>query len=299
MTIRPASLLHVGQIRALIQGSPRRYVDFGGEDLPGLLTQEDSVALVGEEGDRVWGFLVLRVEERPETLAPDAPLRAHIRGAALGGIMPQRAHSIRPLLAEAQRILRGWAEPVQLFCYGREPWLTLELLHSNFEVTARVNFYQLDRLRRRIPFAGEVPPAARLEPARLMDMRELAAMDALAFEPMWHFSERELKELALRARLQVAWEGDTLAGYSAVVANSTEEAQLARLAVRPSLQGRGIGRHLLADAVLFAAEDGYSTLMLNTQFDNERSQKLYTSFGFRPMGRSMPVLTFVTHPQPA
>jgi ribosomal protein S18 acetylase RimI-like enzyme len=80
-----------------------------------------------------------------------------------------------------------------------------------------------------------------------------------------------------------------LAGYTAVCANSRSEAQLARLAVHPTYQGRGVGRALLADTIVYAAQE-FDRLVLNTQTTNHRSQKLYAGFGFRPIGLSVPVL---------
>jgi ribosomal-protein-alanine N-acetyltransferase len=93
----------------------------------------------------------------------------------------------------------------------------------------------------------------------------------------------------IRCRVQFAWWQDRLAGYSALCANSRSEGQLARLAVHPDLQGRGIGRALVTDAIAYAGGE-YRTLVLNTQTHNTRSQALYRRLGFRAVGTPMPVL---------
>ena len=96
---------------------------------------------------------------------------------------------------------------------------------------------------------------------------------------------------AVAVRTEDGGETSEIVGYTAAVPNSSEELQLARLAVRPDLQRYGIGRQLLHDVVTYAAAEKYERVILNTQTDNERSQALYRSYGFRPVGRPVPVLT--------
>ncbi len=68
-------------------------------------------------------------------------------------------------------------------------------------------------------------------------------------------------------------------------------AHVARLAVHPRWQGRGIGRQLMIDALTMAAEGNCQRVVLNTQVDNIPSQRLYHSLGFRPTGEEFVVLT--------
>ena len=114
-------------------------------------------------------------------------------------------------------------------------------------------------------------------------------VDAATFDPLWHFGRRDLFELLMRGRMQVAWWEGQMVGYNAVCANSQSEGQLARLAVHPNFQGRGIGRALVSDAIRYAAGE-FSVLVLNTQINNNRSQSLYRGLGFRPIGMSLAVL---------
>jgi ribosomal protein S18 acetylase RimI-like enzyme len=117
----------------------------------------------------------------------------------------------------------------------------------------------------------------------------LAGLDAAAFPPLWHFGVKDLFEMLMRCRVQLAWWQGQLAGYAALCANNRSEGQLARLAVHPSFQGRGIGRALLADAITYAAQE-FAVLVLNTQVTNTRSQTLYRGFGFRAIGLPVAVL---------
>jgi ribosomal protein S18 acetylase RimI-like enzyme len=84
---------------------------------------------------------------------------------------------------------------------------------------------------------------------------------------------------------------DRLVGYWAQTLAADREAHLARLAVHPEFHGRGVGRFLLADAIEYARSEKLRSILLNTQTDNQRALKLYRSFGFRPTGRIVPILT--------
>ena len=69
-------------------------------------------------------------------------------------------------------------------------------------------------------------------------------------------------------------------------------AHLARLAVRPELQGRGMGRLLVADLIQQAERHGMYHLTVNTQSDNSASLALYKRIGFRETGERYPVYQF-------
>jgi ribosomal protein S18 acetylase RimI-like enzyme len=57
------------------------------------------------------------------------------------------------------------------------------------------------------------------------------------------------------------------------------------VAVRPELQGQGIGRRLVLAAIADAEESGSDRLTLWTETTNRRAQRLFQSVGFRPTGR--------------
>jgi ribosomal protein S18 acetylase RimI-like enzyme len=163
------------------------------------------------------------------------------------------------------------------------------LQEAGFSQIEAVQFYQLDRLRSRVQSLPPTPTQLTFTGLYPDQLDELAILDATTFDPLWHFGRRDLFELLMRGRMQVAWWGGQMVGYSAVCANSQSEGQLARLAVHPNFQGRGIGRALLGDAIRYAAGE-FLVLVLNTQINNSRSQSLYRGLGFRPIGLSLSVL---------
>lgn len=286
MPIVAATPDHLNGVRRLIQSAAYRYLDIGAEDVSVLLAQAHGA--VGEEAGRLWGYLGVQVEERPVTLPPDAPTRAYVRVWAVQ--RPVRpAEALRQLLPLVQRGLARPAPGVQLICYGSDPWVHHSLTANGFDEVEQVRFFELDRLHRRAETLPPPTPRVRLTPGHPDHLDELARLDAAAFPSLWHFGSKDLFEMLVRCRVQLAWYDDVLAGYTAVCANSRVEAQLARLAVHPDWQGRGVGRTLLSDSILYATQS-FDRLVLNTQTTNHRSQRLYQGFGFRPIGLPVPVL---------
>ncbi len=286
MPIVAATPDHLSGVRRLVQTAAYHYLDIGAEDISILLTQ--AYGAVGEEAGRLWGYFGVQVEDRPVTLPPDAPTRAYVRVWAVQ--RPARpAEALSQLLPVVQTGLARPAPGVQLICYGSDPWVHHSLTENGFEEVEQVRFFELDRLRRRVETLPSPMPGVRLVPGHPDHLDELARLDAAAFPALWHFGAKDLFEMLVRCRVQLAWCDDVLVGYTAICANNRVEAQLARLAVHPEWQGRGVGRTLLGDSILYAAQE-FERLVLNTQVTNHRSQRLYQGFGFRPIGLPVPVL---------
>lgn len=83
-------------------------------------------------------------------------------------------------------------------------------------------------------------------------------------------------------------DGDRVVGSFFVRSNfpafAAHIAQSGYLVAR-SARRRGIGRALLADSLLKAAELGYRAMMFNLVFSGNPSRRLYESAGFRVIGR--------------
>ncbi len=177
-----------------------------------------------------------------------------------------------------------------LIAYGGEPWLERAYEAAGLTVSEQVVYFERDRLNR---LAAQLqPPAgpAQLRPATPGDLDALAGLDAATFDVLWHLSAKELRTLLFQGSIQMAIQDGVLAGYMAYTVQG-ESAQLARLAVHPAWQGRGIGRQLLTDCLLTAAAQGCRLAVLNTQARNQAAQHLYRSFGFTATGRRLAVYT--------
>jgi ribosomal-protein-alanine N-acetyltransferase len=116
------------------------------------------------------------------------------------------------------------------------------------------------------------------------DLPAVAEVDAAAFVPLWQNSLSSLERAYPQAVLATMAEANgQVVGYQLSTRNPLG-AHLARLAVRPELQGRGVGRALVADLIQRAERHGMYHLTVNTQSDNFASLALYRKTGFRETG---------------
>lgn len=81
----------------------------------------------------------------------------------------------------------------------------------------------------------------------------------------------------------VAEQGGQLAGYAGLAA-AGGMGDVQTIAVAPAHQGTGLGARLLAALLAAATEFGCREVFLEVRVDNERAQRLYTRFGFEPLG---------------
>jgi len=121
------------------------------------------------------------------------------------------------------------------------------------------------------------------------DLPAVAEVDASAFELLW---QNQLPILE-RAYPQAIWatvaemEGQVI-GYQLSTRNPIG-VHLARLAVKPTMQGKGLGYALVSNLIQQAARRGLSHLTVNTQSDNATSLRLYQRMGFHETGERYPV----------
>ncbi len=83
-----------------------------------------------------------------------------------------------------------------------------------------------------------------------------------------------------RSRMWLAEEDGRLAGCIAIVPAEGDEAQLRWYLVASAMRGRGLGRRLLDEALAFAREAGYTSVMLWTVSRLEKAAGLYRRAGF-------------------
>lgn len=121
------------------------------------------------------------------------------------------------------------------------------------------------------------------------DYDALAALEAVAFAPIWRQSGRALSVAKSQSlSFDVALLGDEIVGYQ-LSARAEGGAHLVRLTVHPEKQGFGIGSALLQHAFTYYYRRGLYKVSLNTQVENFNSQKLYQRFGFIPTEQRLPI----------
>lgn len=186
------------------------------------------------------------------------------------------------LRAECAR-LGVWQVAILLINDWLEPYL--ELLNMRY-------MEQIITLRRAgdvaLPWSqGEHP--FRLRHANFDDLPAIVAVDNQAFAPPWQLQEEEIRQaLRMAASAVVAIEDGEMIGYQISTRRHTS-GHLARLAVLPAAQGRGVGGALLDNLIHNFNQRGIRSLTVNTQESNHRSQRLYFRYGFARNGLDISV----------
>lgn len=165
-------------------------------------------------------------------------------------------------------------------------WMTELLLESEFKETNRVIFMEWN------DHANE-EKGSHMGSIRQMQEEDVPAVqmiDSKAFQPAWRHSETALRAALRRTALaRVYTVKDEIKGYQLSTANAFA-VHLARVAVDPDWQGKGIATTLVLEVLDYSRHHGQSRVTVNTQADNLRSQDLYRRLGFRSSEQEFPLL---------
>lgn len=137
-----------------------------------------------------------------------------------------------------------------------------------------------------------LPEGISLRPMTPQDLPGVAELDSAAFDPLWQNPLSSLERAFPQANVATVMEDDRgLVGYQITTENPIG-AHLARLAVRPDAQKRGLGSTLVADLLKRLDRIMIRRLTVNTQSDNPGSMALYAKMGFTKTGEQFPVYRF-------
>ncbi|MET9594624.1 GNAT family N-acetyltransferase [Streptomyces sp. NPDC006516] len=113
----------------------------------------------------------------------------------------------------------------------------------------------------------------------------LAPLDRADAAVWWR--ERAAAVEAGSHQVWIARDDERVAGtvglVKAPLPNARHRAEVAKLIVRPSARGRGVGRALLTAVEEWAAEEGLTLLVLDTETDS-LAERLYTAAGWTACG---------------
>jgi ribosomal-protein-alanine N-acetyltransferase len=220
---------------------------------------------------------------------PDPPSVAWLRLFAVAD--DQHASRLWDLLwfeGVAQSVAAGATQAAALLS---EDWLAPILLRCGFEHTNDVILLE---------WCQEVPDSlppfkGKLRPMHHDDLINVAHVDQRSFGPLWQYSLNTLQEVFMQAAIATVIECEEEPVAYQVCTASTHSAHLARLAVIPEWQDRGLGKTLVIDALRRFAHRGIHRVSVNTQVDNEKSLRLYQALGFNQIGRLYPVYQLELH----
>jgi ribosomal protein S18 acetylase RimI-like enzyme len=235
-------------------------------------------------------FLLLLERGRPSACLacpPDPPGVAWLRVfAGVSGLPASEAwHAMWPAARESAIGLGAHTAAA----LTADVWMASLLGESGFAESNRVVFLE-HQGRAGTPI---IPAGAQVRAYRPSDLQALQEVDQQAFDGLWQYSRPVLAAaLAQAASVTILEAEGAFAGYQLSTASALG-AHLARLAVRPVLQGRGYGRALVEHLLYEFGRSGFDRVSVNTQADNAPSLRLYRRLGFRDTGQSYPVFTLM------
>jgi ribosomal-protein-alanine N-acetyltransferase len=116
------------------------------------------------------------------------------------------------------------------------------------------------------------------------DLAMVVRIERASFGDPWSDSSFRSLLRAETSRFRVATRDGALVGY-AIASRIGDEAELANLAVDPTVRRAGVGALLLDDLLRSTAEEPAATVYLEVRASNEPAQALYRGRGFEAVGR--------------
>ncbi len=173
-------------------------------------------------------------------------------------------------------------------------WFRTVLQNSEFTLTHRVVMLSWDHRHNELETEPEFGDIA-VRPMNVDDLPVVHKVDSAAFWHEWKSSQASLELAYRQAALATVAELDgELVGYQISTA-SPVGGHLARLAVLPGYQRKGIGSELVRDLLWQFDRRGAERVTVNTQEDNGASLALYQKAGFVLTGEAYPVYQFFPH----
>lgn len=191
-----------------------------------------------------------------------------------------------------------WPAACDLLREGKDNIVAAIPLQQWFEMLLeKSDFYQSHNVvllswQRGTPIPEPYPVSVNIRSMTYDDLQRVAEIDSAAFGFIWRNSYDSV-ELSYRqsALSTVAEDERGVIGYQISTA-SPMGGHLARLAVLPDTQRRGIGYSLVRDALDQFERRGALRVTVNTQEENVISLSLYARLGFRLTGEKYPVYQY-------
>ena len=165
------------------------------------------------------------------------------------------------------------------------PWLLPYLPGLGFRQVNRIVTLKRSGERLPVPLRADL----RIRPVNWDDLQAVAAVDNIAFAPLWQYSVRDLQDASrAAARFTLATLNERVVGYQ-LATDHEHSGHIVRLATIPTLQGMGVGSMLLGEVIEFFLKRKRPEITVNTQADNQTSLQLYHRFGFAETGHEITV----------
>lgn len=175
----------------------------------------------------------------------------------------------------------------RLYALGTKGWLNALLEKSGFwQVTTVRN---LAWQRQPLPPRPSLPADITLRPMEISDLKAALTLDRSAFPSPWKMTAPDIERVFQEATAStVAVSPQGIVGYH-ISTSGVRGGHLARLAVHPRAQRRGIGYALVYDALTHFVREGAEWVTVNTWSDNVGAIRLYHRFGFHFLPEAHPL----------
>lgn len=276
LAARRASPADRDAIQALIRHEPYLHTHLDWRPVADWLGTEPF--MVAERGKRLVGALAC---------PPDMPDVAWVRLIAVGeGVAAQKVWEVLWPAAQQSLLAQGVQSVAAL---SLDPWT--EPLYQSAGMTRSHDVVVLSRSAwAALPEPnGALSASVSLRAANPADMAAIVQADTAAFAPPWQLSPAMIRLAIAQAEyVSVAETEGSIIGYQLATPGQSG-AHLARLAVSPQWQGRGLGAALVRDLITYCSGHGRREVTVNTQHNNRASLAVYQTLGFELTGTRLPV----------
>lgn len=228
-----------------------------------------------QEGQRLSGALACPPDPQSVAWVRLFVFGAHLDGADAWAMMWPGV--------QQQLVAQGGATAAAI---AVQRWLDPILLANGFELVDHIVLLELNT---ETAIAANAVPGRTIRPMTARDLPHVVELDAAAFDPLWQNSLEALSHgFGQSSYASVAEGAAGLIGYQLSTAGAFGT-HLARLAVHPTAQRRGLGAALIHDLIAHLPAGRDPRLTVNTQASNTASHALYSRLGFRRTGERFPV----------
>lgn len=273
--VRILSSVDLPLMERLLRTSEYIYQRFTLEELPALLKHYPTVGVFSGPHDKSGDYTLLSFLLSQTVNAPSAWIggfgvswtesRAYVKmiRTLLEYLAPLLiARRVRYLHYSGSDVERDWLRDV-LLPLGFSPYRLL---------------YAYDKFDYAVPTQGNLSVTVR--PIEERDIPALLTIERACFEDLWRYDALSFSDIVqTHPYFVVAELNGKVVGYQ-FNALDGEFGYLVRIAVHPSVGGKGIGARLMSEAIRFFKDARVLRIMLNTQEDNTYAHRLYEWFGF-------------------
>lgn len=190
------------------------------------------------------------------------------------------------LLSQAKSTLRALGAQ-SLYSLAPYDWMEKLLRGNGFKLTDKVVTLQRNFSEETITMTSQ---NIIIREMTNRDIKAVEAIDKAAFEPTWQLSRESLSRTYHRSTWHsVALLEGEIVGYQ-MSTSAFDSAHLARLAVDPRWQRRGVGHRLVQDMLETFSAMGVRSFSVNTQASNVQSLSLYHAFCYEREDRDILVM---------